>query len=201
MHFTVGQLSRYLSINEPSDLETAACYFNCSVNEVRKRSADDLDIAIERMEDYNSIPAVYQDRLWLNNGEWNNEGKGVEYGIINDWSRLELGEYIDIKEFQQEFYANATKILSILYRPVTVRYGHSYKIEEYKGVEGHEVFNSLPAQYLNGAMLFFSTVRKNCARTSASYLTRKASQTSSVKSGGGMDLWQRWRATFSASRS
>ena len=180
MHFTVGQIARYFSIEDPTELEIAACYYNTSVMEVGKRPVDDLDIAVERMNDLDSVPAIFKERLWLNEGEWNVEGKGIEYGIINDFDKILAKEYLDIKEYQREFYPNATRILSILYRPVVERYGNSYRIAPYNGTDGHEIFASLPAQYLNGAMLFFSKVRKACARTSVSYLTKKLNPTSSV---------------------
>jgi len=180
MHFTVGQIARYLSIEEPTDMEAAACYYNCSVMEVRKRSADEIEEAAERMADINSIPAIFQERIWHKDGKWNTEGEGKEYGMLNDWGKIKAGEYFDVKEYQKEFYPNATRILSILYRPVVERYGHSYRIEPYTSTDGHEIFSTLPAQYLNGVMLFFCKVKRNCARTSASYLTRKANPTSSV---------------------
>lgn len=184
---TVSQVARYLSITDPSDIEAAMCYLNCTMQEVRKLTPDQIEHAAERMRDYQSIPAIYQERLWLNGEEWNRDGKGVEYGTINDWGKLTGGEYFDVKEFQEDFYANATKILAVLYRPVTQRYGKSYEIEPYNGVDGHEKFGTLPAQYLHGVMLFFCNVRKSCARTSLSYLTDKAKEMNSAKSGDGTD--------------
>jgi hypothetical protein len=190
MHYTVGQVAKYLSIDEPTDLEAAMCYYQIGLKEVRQKSPHEIEIAAERMKVLDSIPAIFEERLWYD-GEWNREGRGVEYGVISDWGKISAGEYWDIKEYQEDFWNNVTKILSILYRKVRRRFGENYDIEKYQGTEGHEIFNSFPAQYLNGCMLFFSTVKRNCGRTLLSYLTAKA--TTSAKSGVGMALPLKWR--------
>ena len=182
---TVSQVAKYLSLTDPSPIEAAMCYLNVGMDEVRKLTPDQIEHAAERMEDYKSIPAIFQERLWLDGEEWNREGKGVEYGIVNDWGKLTGGEYFDVKEFQQDYYQNATKILAVLYRPVKQRYGKSYDIEPYNGVDGHEKFGTLPAQYLHGVMLFFCNVRRNCSKTSLSYLTTKGKEMNLAKSGDG----------------
>lgn len=182
---TVSQVSRYLSINDPSDIEAAACYLDKPMAEVRKLPLHDIEAAAVNMASIDSIPAIFKERLWLaDDGTWNTEGKGKEYGILNDWDKqITAGEYADIKEYQRSFYPNATRILSILYRPVVERYGNKYKIEEYKGTDGHEVFASMPAKYLNGVLFFFSRVKENCSRNLISSTVERL--TSLAKSGGG----------------
>jgi hypothetical protein len=197
---TVSQVARYLSITDPSDIEAAMCYLNASMEDVRKLTPDQIEHAADRMCDYESIPAIYQERLWLkSDGTWNRHGDGVEYGVLNDWEKLTGGEYFDIHELKQNFYPNATKILAVLYRPVAQRYGKSYRVQPYEGVDGHERFGTLPAQYLHGVMLFFCNVTKNCARTSLSYLKATANTTSLAKSGATTGLLRKWLVAFSRS--
>lgn len=180
---TVGQVARYLSINDPDEIEAAACYLGISVMEARSLPLHKIEEAALKLSILDSIPSLFKERLWFKDGEWNTEGKGEEYGIINDFNAITGGEYADIKEYQNNFYPNATRILSILYRPVVERYGQAYKVAEYKGTEGHEKFNTLPAKYLNGALFFFRMVRKHCGKSLISYLEGRVMR--SRKSGGG----------------
>jgi len=82
---------------------------------------------------------------------------GVDHGFIPDWSELKTKEYVDLTTYCADAVANADKILSILYRPITRDIGEKYDIEEYNGTKNLEAYQDLSASYLYGALVFFST--------------------------------------------
>lgn len=99
------------------------------------------------------------------------ELSGNTYGFIPNWDEFTAGEWIDIENLCEDFWSNATKIMSILYRPITKRWGERYEIEPYTAKEDHEPFERLSAEYFSGCMLFFSNTRKELLNTTKSSLT------------------------------
>ena len=109
---------------------------------------------------------------------------GVDYGFIPDWNEFSLGEWIDIEEYSKDFWANATKIASLLYRPVTRQWKDRYKIEPYTSKEDPEPFNQLNADLWAGMLLFFSSSKRKLLHTLKSSLTGAAmNQLNSLSSG------------------
>ena len=84
---------------------------------------------------------------------------GIEYGFIPSWSEFTTGEWIDIEIFADDFWNNADKIMSLLYRPITRQFGKRYEIEDYTAKEDREIFHDVSASYFAGAMLFFCNSR------------------------------------------
>ena len=46
------------------------------------------------------------------------ELQGKKYGFIPDWEEFTAGEYIDLESYLSDFWANAEKVLAILYREI-----------------------------------------------------------------------------------
>jgi len=84
---------------------------------------------------------------------------GVDHGFIPDWSELKTKEYVDLTTYCSDVLENADKVLSILYRPITLEAGDKYDIEEYNGTKNLEAFQEMSASYLYGALVFFWTTR------------------------------------------
>ncbi len=95
---------------------------------------------------------------------------GESYGFIPDWSSFSLGEWIDIEEYCEDFWNNAHKVASILYRPIDRQQGDAYTIKPYTAKEDSEIFKEMPADIFGGCMLFFSTTRNELLSTMKSYL-------------------------------
>lgn len=112
---------------------------------------------------------------------------GVEYGFIPDWEAFTTGEWIDLETYVEDFWANAHKVMSVLYRPIERRSGEIYTIAPYSAKEPSEAFKELPADLFAGAMLFFSTSRRELLTTTRSSLLEIATEAmSSVKNGDGI---------------
>lgn len=119
------------------------------------------------------------------------EVEGKEYGFIPDWADLTTGEYIDLTKALEDPVANATGIMSILYRPITRKFGKSYEIEEYTGKKP-QVFKEVSASLYLGASVFFYNIRKESLRTSLNSL-EKALVQNSQKNTVGIKLSIFWR--------
>lgn len=124
------------------------------------------------------------------------EVDGKLYGFIPDWSEFTTGEYIDMEEWSKDLTANATKVMNLLYRPITRQYKDKYEIEKYKGSAGHKDFAKVSAQEFYGALLFFSTTRKELAFSLAQSLARETLlllKKQSHPNGVGITLWYNLR--------
>lgn len=90
---------------------------------------------------------------------------GVEYGFIPDWDEFTAGEWIDLEDLTADFWGNVFKIMAILYRPITTKWGDSYEIESYTAKENPVPFMRMSADIFAGAMLFFSSSRNELLNT------------------------------------
>jgi len=112
---------------------------------------------------------------------------GKEYGFIPDWEDFTAGEWIDLESYCEDFWSNSTKIMSVLYRPVTKKWGDKYDIEPYTTKEDPLPFERLSAELFSGCMLFFYNIRNELLSTMKSSLLEIAEKgTSSPRSGDGI---------------
>ena len=80
---------------------------------------------------------------------------GVEYGFEPNLSEMSYGAYLDITKFKNiNIDENWSKIMSILYRPVTNKSGTHYSIKTYNGSEDKTVFDNVGMDVHFGALFF-----------------------------------------------
>lgn len=81
---------------------------------------------------------------------------GVDYGFEPNLSKIAYGAYLDITKYDTiSINDNWSKMMSILYRPITRKIGNNYNIEAYKGVSGEEKFLDITMDVHFGALQFF----------------------------------------------
>ena len=115
------------------------------------------------------------------------ELNGQQYGFIPNWQEFSLGEWIDIEEYSGDFWNNAHKIMSILYRPLLRRQGDAHTIEKYTAKEDSEVFKQLPADLFGGCILFFLSSKRTLLHTiQSSLIAMGQSLTNSLLNGDGI---------------
>ena len=93
-----------------------------------------------------------------------------------DIPNLTFGEFIDIDEFliKEESQKNArlNELLALLYREVDEKGNYlPYDVNRIKQVS--EDFRKLPIKYLNGALVFFSTIESMLQKNTRLYLYQK----------------------------
>ena len=89
--------------------------------------------------------------------------EGVKYGFHPNLSEITTGEFADLDTYCKELNKNLHKVMAVLYRPVVKEKYGKYDIEKYKGAgERAELFkDKLPANVVNGAMVFFWTLGRD----------------------------------------
>ena len=102
--------------------------------------------------------------------------KGKEYGMHSNLSDISTSEFADIQEFEKKgFSENLHKILAVLYRPIIQEASGLYRLESYTGLEGRdELFKEhFPCEVVDGAIVFFWTLRNELLQTSHTSLSRR----------------------------
>jgi hypothetical protein len=87
--------------------------------------------------------------------------EGVKYGFHPNLSDISTGEFADLDSLCQDFNKNLHLIMAILYRKVDKEDQGKYNIEPYDGdVEERALLfkAKLPANVVNGALVFFWTI-------------------------------------------
>ena len=96
---------------------------------------------------------------------------GVEYGFHPQIGNMTAGEYIDLTNLDRGFWLDADKAMAILYRPVSIKIGNKYQVEDYGDhhIENADVMRQLPMNVVQGAAAFFLTLARALAETLTTY--------------------------------
>ena len=98
--------------------------------------------------------------------------KGKEYGFIPKLDDISLGEYIDLDDSLTD-WETMHKAMSVLYRPVTMRKGDKYLIEEYDGTDEAESMKPMRLDVVMGSIVFFYNLNNELLQTILNYLNRE----------------------------
>jgi hypothetical protein len=159
---TVKQYVDFLN-NEGNDIGQVSAIMGQSKDFVRQLTPEDIDKVINAFKDVIATPMANHQHKW--NG----------YGFIPDINKISFGEWLDLDTNCKDFPKNLSKLLSILYRPITSEIGTKYKIEQYTAdhLSNAKDFEQMPLSIANGALLFFSTIESELVTTSLSYLEQQ----------------------------
>lgn len=84
---------------------------------------------------------------------------GKRLGFVPDWDAFTAGEWIDLETYLEDFWKNAHKVMSVLFREVTYELGDKYEVKKYTAKEDASIFEEMPADLVSGTLLFFWTTR------------------------------------------
>ena len=112
---------------------------------------------------------------------------GKRFGFIPDWDAFTAGEWIDLETYLEDFWKNAHKVMSVLFREVTYEIGDKYEIKKYTAKEDASIFEEMPADLVSGTLLFFWTTRNKLLHDMKSSLLEVAAEAiRSAKNGDGI---------------
>lgn len=112
---------------------------------------------------------------------------GKRFGFVPDWDAFTAGEWIDLEAYLEDFWKNAHKVMSVLFREVTYELGEKYEVKKYTAKEDASIFEEMPADLVSGTLLFFWTTRNELLLDMKSSLLEVAEAAiQSAKSGGGI---------------
>tara|TARA_R110000782_G_scaffold89541_1_gene172212 strand:+ start:142 stop:786 length:645 start_codon:yes stop_codon:yes gene_type:complete len=99
---------------------------------------------------------------------------GIEYGFHPNLEEISLGEYADIETYLKNGVENnLTKLMAVLYRPITEIDGKDYSIEAYGKSNTRmraKKFEKMKARDVNSSLVFFWTFVKELSTILPSYL-------------------------------
>lgn len=112
---------------------------------------------------------------------------GKRFGFVPDWDAFTAGEWIDLEAYLEDFWKNAHKVMSVLFREVTYELGEKYEVKKYTAKEDASIFEEMPADLVSGTLLFFWTTRNELLLDMKSSLLEVAEAAiRSAKSGAGI---------------
>jgi len=115
------------------------------------------------------------------------EMDGKRFGFVPDWDAFTAGEWIDLENYLEDFWKNAHKVMSVLFREVTYELGEKYEVKKYTAKEDASIFEEMPADLVSGTLLFFWTTRNELLLDMKSSLLEVAEAAiRSAKNGAGI---------------
>tara|TARA_R110002073_G_scaffold105143_2_gene237945 strand:+ start:781 stop:1341 length:561 start_codon:yes stop_codon:yes gene_type:complete len=147
---TLQEIQSLMTCTDP--LERVSACSTLSIEELRKLPKKAIVVGNEHLD---MIATQEQ-----SNHEKVIDLNGTKYGFIPDWENFTLGEWIDMDQYVNDFWTNADKIMSILYRPITRSYKDTYEIKDYTAKEDLTDIKQMPATLIGGAILFFLNTEK-----------------------------------------
>ena len=103
---------------------------------------------------------------------------GIEYGFHPNLEEITLGEYADIETYLKNgLEDNLTKLIAVLYRPITEKDGKEYSIEAY-GISDSRMrakkFAKMKARDVNSSLVFFWNLGKELSIILPLYLMEQS---------------------------
>ena len=123
------------------------------------------------------------------------EHKGQKLGFHPNLTNITVGEWADLETLlEQGWLENMGKVLSILYRPVTVQAKNEYDIAPYIGYgeDAEQFWNDIKMDIVLGAVGFFLHTASVLASNSRNYSMDQAAALYSPKNGAGTPFFMRW---------
>lgn len=104
------------------------------------------------------------------------EVDGQTFGFIPKLEDITTGEYIDLEEYMGKV-SDYHKAMSVMYRPITLRKGEKYLIEDYKPGENESIMKQASLSDTLGAMLFFCNLAKALSIATLRYIEKELQTT------------------------
>jgi hypothetical protein len=101
---------------------------------------------------------------------------GKDYGFIPSLDAITFQEHIDITGLAEQIGKGRAELITLMmaavYRPITMKVGDKYAIEDYdseKAKERAPLFGEVSMETYNGVLLFFSIISREFASASRRY--------------------------------
>jgi hypothetical protein len=186
---TVSQWQEITNVEDDKNkgLEIASILLDEDPELLRKLDRHSLGVVIDRLQWVNEMPSLdFKPVITI---------EGKEYGFINRLTQLSGGEWVDLENTLENINGNVHKLFAILYRPIIEVYDEQNRLTEPYDVDSMNRRANLFKEKamigdLYGAMVFFSTIEKECMITIKDYLNKLIVQTEKQNQKG-KSIWQR----------
>jgi len=180
---TLGQYQEYAKLVNltTTDIQTKMIEIFCNVPSIVVRNMKATDI----VEICDIINSMFDTKHQLIHSFKLN---GVEYGFIPNLEDMSFGEYVDLDTFIGD-NDNLHRAVNVLYRPIELKRGNRYTIQEYNPDNNH-IAKDFPLDAVLGAVVFFYNLGKELSTVMLNSLDKKNEQIlaeylTSLPNGGG----------------
>ena len=147
---TLEQYQKFLKIAEENpegnflNAKMIEIFCGIPLSDSYKLKMSSVSAIIDILNEMLSVTPNHVEKFTLN---------GVQYGFIPDLNEISLGEYIDLDN-NIISWAEMHKAMNVLYRPIKIKKGDKYNIEDYD-VSNPEALKDMPLDAAIGAVFFF----------------------------------------------
>ena len=147
---TLEQYQKFLKIAEENpegnflNAKMIEIFCGIPLSDSYKLKMSSVSAIIDILNEMLSVTPNHVEKFTLN---------GVQYGFIPDLDEMSLGQYIDLDN-NIISWAEMHKAMNVLYRPIKIKKGDKYSIEDYD-VSNPEALKDMPLDAAIGAVFFF----------------------------------------------
>ena len=147
---TLEQYQKFLKIAEENpegnflNAKMIEIFCGIPLSDSYKLKMSSVSAIIDILNEMLSVTPNHVEKFTLN---------GVQYGFIPDLDEMSLGEYIDLDN-NISSWAEMHKAMNVLYRPIKIKKGDKYSIEDYD-VSNPQALKDMPLDAAIGAVFFF----------------------------------------------
>ena len=130
---TIGMYQQFVKINkkkfdndEERTAELICALCKVELNQLERFKYKDLKYIVNKISKL--MDGKMDDKTLVKKVDF----KGTKLGLIQNFSAITLGEFVDIENYCKDSYKNLHKLMSVIYRPIVKERGERYSIEEYK---------------------------------------------------------------------
>jgi hypothetical protein len=165
---TLGQFQKYMELLERDidimnfNKRKVSIFTNIPFKDLGSVKAIDFERISKQVDVALNTDAQFQATFKLD---------GLEFGFINDFEEISLGEFADLEKYQTS-QNDLHNLMAILFRPIRNKAHGRYEIESYKGTaEYAERMKSMPLNIANGALVFFLNLASELEDYTLRYLS------------------------------
>lgn len=160
---TIGQFQEYNEVvgdsTEVKDKVHAALRILCGMTEeqVEGLTAKDMMRVMQLLSFLESEPAGDEELIQRMRIE------GVDIGFIPNWTKLTLGEYVDLESYcvGHDMVSNLHKAMAVMYRPIENEALHQYELVPYEpNPIVQETMKQVPMNVAVSAVVFFYNIAR-----------------------------------------
>jgi hypothetical protein len=162
---TLKQYKEFASLKDLTDtqlqIETIKIFCNIPYVSIRRMRADDITSITAQIFDILENKSILINRFKMD---------GIEYGFIPNLDDMSFGEYVDLDTYIGK-WEEIEKAMAVLYRPVTLKKGDKYIIEEYEP-GNFQIYNNMPLGIVFGSVVFFYNLGIDLCKVMTSYIQK-----------------------------
>lgn len=164
---SLNKYQTFSKIEEPTNEDMVKCLIGLNNDQLNKFKASEVDAMIVHLQNLLQEETTFKPIFILN---------GIEFGFIPDLDNITYGENKDITSYINNFQT-MHKAMAVAYRPIKLKKGSLYTIEEYEGSHKHsELMKEAPLDVVLGMLVFFYNLTNALLKAIPNYLEKALNQ-------------------------